>query len=69
MKNFKLFNAEKYSNSNEYEKVEEGIYKKSKAVQVMSCTAFYLYLSYLHCSQTCLPSSVMDCSGQWLMQR
>ena len=27
MKNFKLYNAKKYSNTDEYEKVEEGIYK------------------------------------------
>lgn len=27
MKNFKLYNAEKYSNTDEYDKVEEGIYK------------------------------------------
>lgn len=27
MKNFKLYNAQKYNNTDEYEKVEEGIYK------------------------------------------
>lgn len=27
MKNFKLYNAEKYSNTDKYQKVEEGIYK------------------------------------------
>ncbi len=36
MKNFKLFNAEKYSNSNEYEKVEEGIYKNQNGDHVTS---------------------------------
>ena len=29
MKNFQLYNADKYQNTNEYEKVEEGIYKNN----------------------------------------
>ncbi len=36
MKNFKLYNAEKYGNTDEYEKVEEGIYKNQNDDYVTS---------------------------------
>lgn len=38
MKNFKLYNAEKYSNTDEYEKIEEGIYKNDNEDYVTSLT-------------------------------
>lgn len=38
MKNFRLYNAEKYNDTDEYEKVGEGIYKNSNDDYVTSLT-------------------------------
>ena len=64
MKNLKLYNAEKYSNTDEYEKVEEGIYKH--------CSDYVTSLTFemdstRFCEEDASPQNIPQCPFEDLL--